>query len=118
MNRFLRCTGFLFVWVFLTAFSFRTIADSPRPDLTGRVLSGEDSPLQGATVFIYTAGPREGVGILCPSCYADCTKKSTTDAEGHFTIQDLDPSLLLNVLVVAKGHQPQIVEKVDPVKIQ
>ena len=88
--------------------------NSVRPDLTGVVKDGEGKPLQQASIFIYTAGPKEGAGILCPSCYADCRKRTTSDKEGHFKIESLDPTLLFRILVVAKGQQPEFVPKVDP----
>src|SRR3954471_379761 len=65
--------------------------DSDRPDLTGTVKDPEGKPLPQASVFIYTAGPKEGASILCPSCYADCRKSTTTDKDGHFKIESLDP---------------------------
>src|ERR1051325_2695266 len=37
---------------------------SARPDLNGRVFAEQGSPLKGASVFIYTAGPKVGVGTL------------------------------------------------------
>src|SRR6266487_160691 len=92
-------------------------ADSPslnRPDLTGVIKDHEGKPLGEASVFIYTAGPEEGVGILCPSCYADCRKRTRADSEGRFKIESLDPTLLFRVLVVANGHRPEFVSKVDP----
>src|SRR5262245_4320804 len=46
-----------------------TSASSVHPDLTGIVKDSEGKPLDRASVFIYTAGPKEGTGILCPSCY-------------------------------------------------
>jgi peroxiredoxin/protocatechuate 3,4-dioxygenase beta subunit len=85
-----------------------------RPDLTGVVKDNEGKPLPQASVFIYTAGPKEGTSIFCPSCYADCRKHATADADGRFKIEALDPSLLFRVLVVAKGKQPKFVAKVDP----
>jgi len=91
--------------------------DSPsldRPDLTGVIKDHEGRPLREASVFIYTAGPKEGVGILCPSCYADCRKRTRTDSEGRFKIESLDPTLLFRILLVAKGHRPEFVGKVDP----
>jgi peroxiredoxin len=90
--------------------------DPVRPDLTGVVKDSEGRPLHQASLFIYTAGPKEGAGILCPSCYADCRKRTTTDKEGHFKIESLDPTLLFRILVVAKGQQPEFVSKVDPAK--
>lgn len=35
-----------------------------RVDLSGRVLSATGEPLPGAKVFIYTAAPKRGPGIL------------------------------------------------------
>ena len=85
-----------------------------RPDLNGVIKDHEGKPLREASVFIYTAGPKEGVGILCPSCYTDCRKRTRVDSEGRFTIESLDPTLLFRVLVVANGHRPEFVSKVDP----
>ena len=39
-------------------------AKAPRPDLTGVVTSKGGQPVANASVFIYTAGPREGIGFL------------------------------------------------------
>lgn len=94
----------------LSAFS----ANSPRPDLVGHVRHADDSPVANATVFIWTAGPKEGPGILCPSCYVDCGKQGRTDANGAFRIDSLDPKLLFRLLVVAPGHQSVYVPKTDP----
>lgn len=85
-----------------------------RHDLSGTVQNQDAQPIRNATVFIYTAGPKEGPGILCPSCYADCRKRTTTDASGKFIIESLDPDLLFRVLVVAEDCQPTFVSKVDP----
>jgi peroxiredoxin len=87
---------------------------SNRPDLTGIVKAQDGKALDHASVFIYTAGPKEGSGILCPSCYPDCRKHTTTDEQGRFRIESLDPSLLFRILVVAKSRQPEFVSKVDP----
>jgi hypothetical protein len=85
-----------------------------RPDLTGTVRGPENQPLTNASVFIYTAGPREGVGYICPSCYADCRKCAQSDAGGRFKIESLDPALLFRILVTAPGCAPKFVGKVDP----
>jgi peroxiredoxin/uncharacterized GH25 family protein len=98
----------------INAFSLAGADAQRRPDLTGVVKDRSDRPLSDATVFIYTAGPKEGTGVLCPSCYADCRKRTNTDADGKFSIEELDPSLIFRVLVVAKGFQPEFVAKVDP----
>lgn len=93
----------------------RSFADSPRPDLVGTVKDELAHPVGNARVFIYTAGPKEGAGILCPSCYADCRKRAITDADGHFKIEALDPALIFRILVVAQGSRPQFVTNIDPV---
>ncbi len=54
-------------------------AEHSRPDLSGTIHNDNGSPLPNASVFIYTAGPKEGPGILCPSCYADCRKSAKAD---------------------------------------
>ena len=89
-------------------------AQAAGPKLTGTVLDEDGKPLSGASVFIYTAGPKEGVGILCPSCYADCRKQAKSDGQGEFAIEDMDPNLLFKVLVVARGFRPEFVSNVAP----
>ncbi len=88
---------------------------TPGPDLTGHLLTKDGKPLTG-TVFISTAAPKVGVGVLCPSCYFDCTKNSKTGPAGEFKIESLDPSLTFQVLAVAKGYKPKSVSKIDPAK--
>ena len=86
-------------------------------ELSGRVRNLKGEPIAGATVFINTAGPREGVAIFCPSCYLDCGKKATTDAEGRFTLDDVDPSLVFNLVATADGYRAGVTKKwVDPAK--
>ena len=88
---------------------------SLRPDLTGTVKTKTGEPVQ-ATVFIATAGPKEGTSPFCPSCYADCQKSAKTDATGKFLIKSLDPQLRFQVLAVATGFKPVYVKQVDPAK--
>lgn len=91
-----------------------TATTSPaRPDLTG-VVTGDRGPVNGALVYIYTAGVRVGTSPYCPSCYADCGKHAATDRGGRFKIESLDPSLIFRILVVAEGYEPTFVPKVDP----
>lgn len=91
-------------------------APNARPDLTGRVLRADQSPVPNAMVFIYTAGPRTGTAVVCPSCYPDCGKQTKTDAAGAFEIPSLDPALLFRLLVIAPGYESQYVPKTDPLK--
>lgn len=95
------------------AFAVETTVDL-RPNLTGIVQDESDNPVTNAVVFIYTAGPKHGPSTFCPSCYTDCRKRATTDAQGRFTITSLDPDLLFRVLVAGGGWEPEFVSKVDP----
>lgn len=79
-------------------------AAADRPDLKGRV-HADQSPVPNALVFIYTAGPRTGTAVVCPSCYPDCGKQTKTDAAGAFEIPSLDPALLFRLLVIAPGYE-------------
>jgi hypothetical protein len=87
-----------------------------RPDLVGTVFAETGFPLSNAMAFVYTAKPRVGPSLLCPSCYADCRKTARTDAKGQFKLESLDPSLLFRILVAAPGRQPVFLEAVDPTR--
>jgi hypothetical protein len=84
------------------------------PALKGRVVAPGDQPLSGARVILYTAAVRTGTSSMCPSCWVDCAKSATSDANGRFEIASLDPQLIFRVLVVAEGYKPSFIEKVDP----
>jgi hypothetical protein len=85
-----------------------------RLDLAGRVTATDGAAVKGAHVMIYTARVRKGTNALCPSCYADCSKKAETSQDGSFKIAALVPALLFRVLVVAEGFKPAFAENVDP----
>jgi hypothetical protein len=85
-----------------------------RLELKGRVLGERGKPLPGATVGIYTAGPRVGIGSACPSCYPECRKQTVTDAKGRFSLPGLSDQLLYNLLIIANGYFAQFVDHVDP----
>jgi len=91
-------------------------------DLTGVVTSDQKIPIAGAQVFIYTAKPREGTSTLCPYCYVDCAKSTTTDATGSFTLPNLDPTLQFRLLTVADGFKPRynqfILPETSPVPVK
>jgi hypothetical protein len=89
-------------------------AETARPDLLGRVVLKDGSPVTNATVFIYTAGPKVGSAVVCPSCYPDCSKQAKTSATGQFTIASLDPNLIFRLLVVAPGCESKFMGKTDP----
>jgi hypothetical protein len=82
--------------------------------LTGRVTDNLGKPLDNATVMIYHAGVKKGYSTYCPSCYADCGKRTVTDRTGAFSIESLDPDLWFELLVVRNGYGAAFVKKVDP----
>jgi hypothetical protein len=83
--------------------------------LRGTVHDGSGNPIASATVAIRTAGPKVGTASMCPSCYADCAKRTITDAAGGYTIDVLDPTLKFSVIAVADGFSAKYTEKrVDP----
>lgn len=85
-------------------------------DLAGTVTDAGGQPLAGATVYVYTAGPRQGASAFCPSCYVDCGKRQTTDAQGRFRLPALDRSLIFRVLTLREGYEPVFTPKVDPLQ--
>jgi hypothetical protein len=84
------------------------------PDLTGTITSTLGKPVENATVMVWTAGVKQGYSTFCPSCYADCGKNAQTAPDGSFTIPSLDPDLLFRIVIVAEGHRPTFVSRVDP----
>jgi hypothetical protein len=84
--------------------------------VAGRILNEQNQPIPKATVYVYSAGPREGTIPYCPTCYVDCGKRAATGADGRFQIAGLNSTLVFQLLVVAEGHRPQILKKVDPQK--
>ena len=74
----------------------------PRTALVGVVVSA-DRPMPGITVSLFSASPTNGPGTVCPSCPPDCRKTATTDSDGRFRIEALDPTLQFDVLVHGPG---------------
>jgi hypothetical protein len=93
-------------------------AASEAGTLSGQVLDEKGAPLAGVVVDLYTAKPRVGLAVTCPSCYRDCAKWAKTDSEGRYSIGDLDSSLLFRVLVMAPGRRAVLSELIDPAKTQ
>jgi len=105
--------------VLLVVFLIWTGANSFAADtatLTGRVTDAAGKPLAHATVIVYHAGVKKGYSTFCPGCYADCGKRTITDASGAFTIQGLNRDLWFELLAVHDGYTPSFVEQVDPSK--
>src|SRR2546423_6580706 len=82
--------------------------------LSGKVTDTAARPLPGATVMIYYAGVKRGYSTFCPSCYADCGKRTTTDGGGAFVIKGLSPDLWFTLLVIHEGFAPTFVKRIDP----
>jgi hypothetical protein len=82
--------------------------------LSGTIRDEQGNPVAGATVSMFTAKPREGVGTICPSCYTDCRKYATSDGQGQFAIEGLDAELFFTVLVMAPGHRSHLTHWLDP----
>lgn len=87
-----------------------------RATVIGRVADSTGKPVEHATVMVYKAGVKKGYSAYCPTCWADCGKRASTDAAGKFAIAGLDSNLLFTLLVVHEGYSPAYVEKVDPAK--
>ena len=83
---------------------------------TGRVVDGGGKPVEHATVLVYEARVKKGYSLFCPTCYTDCGKRSSTDADGNFAIGGLSGDLLFTFLVVRDGYSTVYLTKVDPVK--
>lgn len=84
------------------------------PDVVGRVTGPSGTPIEGATVFVYTAAPKSGTSALCPSCYPDCGKQARSDATGTFKLAGLSSQLVFRLLVVASDYAPQFVPGIEP----
>ena len=85
-----------------------------RVTITGRVTDNLGKALEGTTVMVYHAGVKKGYSTYCPSCYADCGKRTVTDRTGSFTIESLASDLWFELLLVNDGYTPMFVKKVDP----
>ena len=100
-----------------TVWSLLVLACSLLADVTATGSVVDDStnmPVANATVLVYSAGVKSGYDLFCPTCYIDCGKRATTDANGTFSIPRLSPDLLFNLLVVREGFSATFVKKVDP----
>ena len=83
-------------------------------DLTGSVVDAAGKSVPGAHVYVYAAHPRVGLSALCPTCYRDCGKHEPVDAAGAFRLEDLNRTLLFDILAVADGYQSSLVQRVRP----
>lgn len=107
-------TGQWIKWLMLVAGLAMAAKAAEEPGRLEGIVGSAAGPVSNAWVFVYSAGPREGVGVLCPTCYPDCVKRTRTDAEGKFVIEPVDPNLMFRLLVLAKGFRPDFMRDVDP----
>src|ERR1700730_17290628 len=70
-----------------------------RLTLTGTATDAAGKPVDHATVIVYSARVRQGYSTFCPTCYADCGKRTLTAADGSFTVANLSPDLFFDLLV-------------------
>lgn len=84
--------------------------------LTGNVRDGRNTLLAGATVIVYSANPRKGYSPVCPTCYPDSGKRTTTDVQGNFSISGLDGKLVFDVIVAHEGQTSVWMGRVDPLQ--
>jgi hypothetical protein len=92
-----------------------TLPAAARVTANGTVLDETTSqPIPNATVMVYSAGVKTGYDQFCPTCYVDCGKRATTNADGAFHIPNLSPDLIFKLLVIHEGHSSAFISKVDP----
>ncbi|MBX5461206.1 MAG: hypothetical protein IRZ28_08955 [Steroidobacteraceae bacterium] len=82
----------------------------------GRVQDAQGNPISNTTVLVYSAGVRTGYSIFCPTCYADCGKRTSTDDSGQFSIPGLADDLVFDLLVLKDGYSPEWIKNFDPLK--
>ena len=108
--------GFMWKWIgsaaaYLIASAVMFGADAVT--LTGKVADVNGKPIDHATVMVYHAGVKKGYSTFCPSCYADCGKRTFTDVTGTYAFTNLKPDLWFELLIVRDGYGPVSI-KVDP----
>lgn len=108
-----RACLFLVTATYFVISSAAAFADD-RLTLIGKVSDSAGQPIEHATVMVYHAGVKKGYSTYCPSCYADCGKRTITDNHGMFTFKGLSPDLWFQLLVASEGYDPAFINKVDP----
>ena len=109
-----RCRSWLPLGVILVVALLASPARGDGLTLRGTVVDADGRPAEGARVDVATAKPRHGRGDICPSCYSDCRKVTTTDVEGQFQFDGLDPSLTFRLLVTRPGSVALSTDPIDP----
>ncbi len=81
---------------------------------SGTIVDQDGKPISGAVVQVYTGVPKDGPALLCPSCYPDCGKQSTTKSDGTFLIDGIATANRFTLVVGATGYCGTVTGKNDP----
>lgn len=80
--------------------------------INGSVVDDSGHPAEGATVFVYSAHLKKGYAAVCPTCWIDCGKRAQTNAQGRFTITDLNPTLRFRNILVEGDRRDVLIHMV------
>lgn len=84
--------------------------------IEGRVIDDAGQPVSEAVVSVSTGKPKSGPSTMCPSCYADCGKRSRTDADGNYRIDGVSSKLDFTLTAGAPGFAGTRSDMIDPSK--
>ena len=101
-------------WVCFIGMTILSALQAYSDDIVGKVTNENGQPLAEVRVDVSIAGPKQGKGAFCPSCYLDCRKSAKTDSEGAFFIREVDPTLRFQLVATATGKQTALTDWIDP----
>jgi hypothetical protein len=86
----------------LALFVFAAVQSAAAPlSVSGKVTDSQGNPIEGAKAYVIAAEPRPNDAANCPSEFAGVGEVVTTQADGKFTLDDLDPHLTYKVAFAA-----------------
>lgn len=91
----------MLVLVFLTALA--TQPTNQNTTLKGRVVDAEKQPIANALVVISNVQPASGKNTRCTATFDDYTRLTTTDANGNFRFEGLNPNFEYRCSAGASG---------------
>ncbi len=103
------------IWVNVSAAEPDAI-ENETVEIIGLVLDEAAEPIVGAAIQVESARPRRGSATQCPTCYPDLKKKTLTNDKGEFTLAAMDGGLTFRLLVMKKGYEPKLQDRVDPLR--
>lgn len=109
-----RTASFAFLTLLALSVAYGDEPNTDRPSIQGVVSGPNGEAIPGVRIDVSTAAPKIGRGIFCPSCYLDCGKWTTTDKQGRFTINNVDPSLKFRLVLTMPGYRAQQTNFIDP----